>query len=230
VRTELVDVLMSITSEGAQAMVTRMERFPEATPDDPTDELVREQISYTPMIGGAAVFVDDRLVGWLEPLEARGLLWVTGEVRGSLMVVPDPWSDGLQIGLKIDRSSSRIELVETAPGRLSATVRIKAHTFIGDVQAPVDPLRMSDFEALVEAAFAAEIEAEVRTALQRCQEELRSDVFGFGTTLQRQSAALWRQYSGEWETAFPELEVRLDIKTKILRSGPDLGYLTRQRQ
>jgi spore germination protein KC len=220
---DLHAMLVTLSGKGAEPVAARIE-LPAKPPGGDTAAEASGASARLPIIGGAAVFSRDRLVGWLEPLEVRGVLWLKGEVRSGLLVIPDPWQEGRHIGLELARSRSKVKM--TMDGDLiRAYLAIEAHAYLGDVQAPLDPLGQSDFERAVQTAFEHEIRAEVVSALERCQRELRSDVFGLGSMLHRQNPSLWRQVEGRWGQLFPAAEVEIAVRARVLRSGTNTIFL-----
>lgn len=224
VAVDLHDFTIQLESPGSQPLAVRAKHFTKQ-PGDPVGELLREEITHSAFVGGAAVFRDDRLVGWLEPLETRGYLWIKGEVRSGILVVPDPWRQGRHTGLELYRNLSDVKFSEKAGGGLRAKVEILAHAYLGDAQTPLEPLVMADFERRLQDAFEAEVRAEAMSALQRCQKEFRSDVFGFGSALHRQNPAMWRKVKDRWDEIFPELEVEISVRGRLLRSGTNTSVI-----
>jgi len=220
---DLNDFLIRWESPGIQPLAARIERVV-LQPGDPSGQLTHEERIQDVYIGGAAAFIDDRLVGWLEPLEVRGVYWLRGETRGGILVVPDPWQADRNIGLELSRSSSRVEFSETETGGITCKVRISSTAYLGDAMVFRDPLSMEHFVTAVQTAMEAEIENEVRTALDRCQQELGSDVFGLGAMLSRKNPALWVRVKDNWPAVFAALDVEVEVKGRILRAGSNIRY------
>lgn len=59
---------------------------------------------------GAGVFRGAKLVGYLGPHEARGVLWVSGKIQGGIYTVPPP-SQGTLGSLVTEKSSVRVKPV-----------------------------------------------------------------------------------------------------------------------
>ncbi len=220
---QLHDFLIRLLGEGIEPIAVRIKAALKQPVDLPGD-LMRETVGLTPIVGGMAVFRDDRMLGWLEPLEARGVLWLTGQTKGGILVVNDPWHDYASIGLELARSSAEVEFIGVPGGGIRARVVIRASAYLGDVQAPIAPLHMSAFESLMEASLEAGIRAEAVSALTRCQGEYRSDILGWGAALHRQDPDLWRTVKDDWEELFPQIEVEIDVHGAILRSGKNTSY------
>lgn len=221
---DLHEFLIRLSSPGSQALAVRMKPVYKQPVDMPGD-LLRDDIGLTPFVGGFAVFREDKMIGWLEPLEARGLLWLTGKTRGGILVVEDPWNPGYQIGLELSRSNADVKLEQTATGGIKASVSINATAYLGDVQVPISPLEMADFPAKLQEKFEAEIRAEANSALLRLQDEMRSDVLGWGSALHRQKPSLWDQVKDSWDDVFPSVEVEIGVRGRVLRSGANLALL-----
>jgi len=224
VAVDLNEFLIRLESPGAQPLAVRVELV-EKAPADPPGSIMRETIERSPIMGGAAVFVQDRLVGWLEPLETRGMLWLGGDVRSGILAVADPWHADRDIGLELIRSQAKVRFSQDPSGKLMAKVNIDAWCYLGDIEWPIEPLQERDFESAVQGAFEAEIRAEALSALRRLQKEYRSDVLGWGSALHRQLPSLWRQFKERWDDTFPEIEVEVEIRGRVLRSGTNTSIL-----
>ncbi|GAA3334279.1 hypothetical protein GCM10020331_101620 [Ectobacillus funiculus] len=61
-----------------------------------------------PSIYGAAIFQGDRLVGWLNDKETRGVLWIRNELKSGVLAVPVPKEEGGgRIGARIWKVSTK---------------------------------------------------------------------------------------------------------------------------
>lgn len=182
-------------------------------------------------LDGAALFNDDRLVGWLSPTETRGLLWVRGEVPGStinisgIIVVPSPADPSKMMSLEISKARSRIRS-SIENGRIVMRVEIEEEGILGEMPSPLDLLDPAVIAGL-EKAQDEVIASEVRAALEKAQ-SVRSDVFGFGEILRRQHPEEWQQVKGDWRQLFAELQVEVVVNSRIAGTGTFLEPATRR--
>ena len=181
----------------------------------PTDE-PKEEIS----VSQTAVFKKDRLAGWLNTTESRGLLWVRNEVRGGVILVPRPDAESKQRNITLDilRSRTKVTPLIGSDGAVRFRVEVNLESNIDESNRPVQldkPQTIRHIEELQNRAVADEI----RAALAKVQGELGTDVFGFGNTLFHKDPAYWRQVKANWNDIFPGLEVEVHVKSRIRRTG-----------
>ena len=164
---------------------------------------------------GTGIFKKDKLVGNLNCIESRGLLWVLGEVKSGVIVVDCPDMEG-QISLEIIRASSKI-IVEKNGDDISITVKIKEMGNIGGQSCPINDLSPDIKDTLVKEKNEA-IKKEIVLAIKKAQ-EYKSDVFGFGQAIYKKYPKYWHEISSQWEEIFSKLDVNIIVESKIKRSG-----------
>jgi spore germination protein KC len=71
----------------------------------------------------------------------------------------------------------------------------------------------------IENRMAEVVKKEIEAVLYRCQEELNTDIFGFGATFNRSFPREWEELKGDWEIEFPRLEISLEVAAHVKHSG-----------
>ncbi|MDK2931640.1 MAG: spore germination protein [Bacillota bacterium] len=214
----LNDFLQKLEGEGIDPIATRAEIIPRPQEFDIRGELKREKIGGSPRLTGAAVFRNDRLVGWLNKPETRGFNWITGRVRSGIIVIEKPGEEGKFIGLEILRAKGSFK-PEVEDGRVTVTVKVEAEANVGDVQGFIDLLRSPELWASMERRMATVIENEVLAAVAKAQ-ELGSDIFGFGAELNRRDPKKWAdEFRDRWDEKFRDIDVHVEVKARLRRSG-----------
>jgi spore germination protein KC len=170
-----------------------------------------------PVLGGAAVFKEYQMTGWLDEIQTRGMLWVKGEVKGGIVVVPSPQNENKMLALEIIRAASEIK-PEISDGRITVTVKITEEGNIGEVKPDHIEIAKPGVIEAIEAGKREVIENEVWAAVTRAQ-ELNADVFGFGEAVRRKYPREWPQYEKMWGELFPALDVQVKVDAKIRRTG-----------
>lgn len=170
-----------------------------------------------PRISGAAAFKGDRMVGWLDEREARGLLWLRNRVQSGVVSVASPADPGRRVSLEIVGASSRMQPFFQAgyPG-VKAVVRVAA--YLGEQQGRENLTTAGSLRAL-EASLAREVEGEIRAALDRAR-GLKADIFGLGTSFYRHFPRQWKVLERDWEESyFPVLPVEIEVRARIKQTG-----------
>jgi len=221
-RTTLNDFLIDSEAEGVEPVTVRTEAVPvQSSPEQAGEkekgELLREDIQIRPRVTGAAVFKADRLVGWLNKPETRGLLWVQGKTKSGILVIKLPGQSGGLVGLEMIRANSRVT-PEIKDGKPRIRVQVRAEAAIGDVRGMVEPLKNQDVILKMERRMATVIRNEILAALDKAR-ALKSDFFGFGASIHRGLPREWSRLRERWDEEFSSLAVDIEVKATIRRSG-----------
>lgn len=168
-------------------------------------------------ISGSAVFKKDKLVGYLTPIETRGVLWAQGEVKSGIIVTKCPHSKGNKLEERISfetlRSSTKIR-AEKHQNEITIHLKIKESGNLAEgacVQEEVLPPNIDELENLKKE----KIITEVQGALEKAQNELHADVFGFGEVIHRTYPKEWKSLKQNWDQVFSTLKVNVEVETKI---------------
>lgn len=204
VEVRIHDFLKMLVSEGRDPYASRI-------------ELLDGEKKQT-ILTGAAVFRKDWLAGWLDRSETRGLLWVLGKVKSGVIVVPSPLEKEKKVSLEIIRANSRIEPIIKENGLPAIIVKIQEEGNLAE-QMSVDDLTKPENWYLLEEYQAAAIENEVKTVLHVAQNELGTDIFGFGEAVHRQYPQVWQELKDSWPQIYPSVEVEVIVSAKLRRTG-----------
>ncbi|WP_333870824.1 Ger(x)C family spore germination protein [Desulforamulus putei] len=161
-----------------------------------------------------AVFREDRMVGWLNPTESRGLLWVRGEVQQGLLVTD---YEKKKVVFEILKSSAKIE-PRVMDGRLIIKLDVKTECNLAEASPGIFKID-ADVRKQLEQVIAKKIQEEMMAGVTRCQ-ELNSDVLGFAGAVHRTFPEAWnKELSKQWPDIFPDLEVQIAVKPKLKGLG-----------
>lgn len=168
-------------------------------------------------VTGAAVFQKDKLVGWLNRPETRGLNWILGKVKSGIIVVKSPKDENQYAALEITSASSKIT-PEIRNGRVHITVKVEAEGNLGEEMSDVDPTRLEIWESL-QRRQAEVIRNEMEAVLAKAQKEWRVDIFGFGEAVHRKYPKEWKKLEKRWREELPKVEVKLEVNAKLRKMG-----------
>lgn len=163
-----------------------------------------------------AIFKDDKLVGWFNPNETRGLLWILGEVKSGIIIVSSPGDESKNVALEIIRASGKVT-PEMDKGKLTVTVEVKEEGNLAEQMSQVDLSKPDTFKQLEEKQ-AAVIEEEIRAALSKAQ-KWGVDIFKFGEKYHRKFPAEWSDLEENWDKEFPKIKVDIVVDAKLRTTG-----------
>lgn len=170
---------------------------------------------------GLAVFKRDRMVGVFDEDETRGFQWITGEMKSVPLVISSLDGKGK---LSLDAIHSEGKII---PEVTEEKIRIKVEIISeGRVKEQMSGENLLDLKvvALLEKRMAEEIRGQAESAVRRAQ-ELNTDVFGFGEAIHRRFRREWKSLEKRWDELFPEIEVEIDVKSSLRRTGLTVGPL-----
>lgn len=165
-------------------------------------------------IAGMAVLKKGKLIGWLNPIETRGYLWIKGLVKGGVININ---YGGGKIALEIKRVNAKLKS-EIRDGEPVFVVEVEENGNIDEVHSAVN-IASSSVLSEINKKQAEAIENEINQTLKRCQKNLKADIFGFGENLHRWHPAYWKQKKDKWNDNFPSVPVEVRVKTKLYSSG-----------
>ncbi|MBE3585204.1 Ger(x)C family spore germination protein [Desulfofundulus thermocisternus] len=173
-------------------------------------------------VAGTAVFKQDKLIGWLDPWETRGFLWLKGEIMKGVIIVPGPEQPEKLVSIRIRRGKTKI-IPEYNGEYPRFLVKIQVE---GDMveQQTRENLATPEKIKLLEEEMASEIKARAEAALDKVQGEYGVDIFGFGEAFHRKYKKEWRKLKYRWDEEFSRAEVEIAVNAQIR----EIGLLTRR--
>ncbi|MDO9574835.1 MAG: Ger(x)C family spore germination protein [Candidatus Contubernalis sp.] len=213
---DLKDFLITLNQPGADAFAPVIEvREKNPAPDEEfagsgEEDKVKKFIA----VQGTAVFSEDKLAGYLNVPETKGLLWVRGEVVRANLIPRQ--SDGGQVTVYITRSGSKLEPEFTGDG---LKMRIQVETE-GDIAAANIKQDIADPKVIeeLEKTLANQIKQEILMAAAKSK-EFKSDFFAFGAAFRRKDPKKWKEIEENWREVLPEVEVEVRVIAEIRRTG-----------
>jgi spore germination protein KC len=163
-----------------------------------------------------AIFKKDKLIGWFDGRETRGLLWILNEVKSGIIIVKSPKEENKNVSLEIIQTTSKIK-PEIKDEKLTITVEIKEEGNLAEQMSEVNLTQPEYFHEL-EIRQAAVIKEEVNAALTKAQ-AWGVDIFKFGEEFHRKFPQEWSALEQNWEEEFKELEVNVEVVAQLRRVG-----------
>lgn len=160
-----------------------------------------------------AVFKRDKLAGILNPAETRGLLWVIGKVERGAIDLDFP--DG-KATLEITNARSKVT-PEIKDGKVYINIKIKEDSLLVSQMLPENLATVSSLPLLEKRQDEA-IRSEILSALKKAR-DLNTDFFGFGDMVQKKYRTGWKQMEENWDAIFPNIEVQIEVESKIRAAG-----------
>ena len=177
-------------------------------------------------VARTGAFKGDKLVGFLDEKESRGLLWVLGKADGILnFQIPETFES---VTIELGRSSSSVNAVIDDEGKLFVDINIRTEGNLAD-QTGYANLNDPQIRRSIERRYAETIRQEIKSALNKAQKDLKTDVFGFGGAFFRAYPRLWKDsLEPMWDDIYPYIPVNIYVEahvrsTNLTMEAPVIG-------
>ena len=167
-------------------------------------------------MSGTAVFKKDKLVGFMNISETRGMQWIKGKVKAGNITVTS--RDNGIITFALLKANSIVKPIVKGDS-VTMQITIKEEANIIEM---TDKLDMVQNYKIVEGLNKLQkeaIEKEVKLALNVAQKEYNADIFDFGGAIHRTYPETWKKLEKNWQDIFPTIKVEIKVNSIIKRPG-----------
>ena len=207
VKVTVKDLLQLLSGESNAAVLPWVENLPPSQMD---------KKKAIPIINGAAVFKDGKMVGRLGVKETRGILWPRNEIKSGVMTISFKNEKGY-ISLNLLRSHNEL-IPSIKNGKWGMHIKTNADLEVIQNTTKFNLLQPNVIKK-AEQKVEYEIEQRERLAFKEVQRKLNADIFGFADEFERKYPQTWKQKRDQWNEIFPEVAVSFETKVNIQRTG-----------
>ncbi|WP_069187983.1 Ger(x)C family spore germination protein [Bacillus sp. FJAT-27251] len=211
VQVTVKDLTQMLSGDSNAAVLPWVENLPSSQMDKNKD---------IPIINGAAIFKQGKMVGKLSDKETRGILWPRNEIESGVITISIEDEPGF---ISLDLLRDHNELIPSIKnGKWSMHIKTEADFEVIE-NTTKQNLFTPDMMKKAKQKVKSEIEQREKLAFAIVQKKLHADVFGFAVEFERKYPQVWKQKKDEWNDIFPEVAVTFDTKVKIERTGLATG-------
>jgi len=179
--------------------------------------------SETINLSGAAVFKNNKMVGWLSPEETRGVAWVLNETRDTVVTVSDSEHENKSVSVETHNVKSKIT-AQVEDGVPYITIKISGAGSIVEEDGSTE-LTIDEIKDELEDLINGKIVDEIVTSINKLQKEYNSDVLNFAKIIHAQNNKKWEEeIKDNWQDIFPQISVivsaDININTSTLYQEP----------
>lgn len=163
-------------------------------------------------LNGTAVFKGNKMVGSLNKTESLGYRWLnSGKGIGGFIVITSPLNNEQLITLQVASCKSKTK-PQISGDNIKMNIEITADLKLAE-QTGNEPLTPATAKAIEQAA-GFEFKRQIISCINQSQ-ELKSDILGWGRTVQIHQPGEWQSIEADWPEIFPAIDSNITVKTKI---------------
>lgn len=166
------------------------------------------------IIKGTALFRADKLVGYLDAEETQQFLLLKGLANTGIYYID---SNGEKISYRYEYARTRRKLA-VKDGHINVDYDITLKGLLQEVHF-FSNLSKAEIDSL-ERALSVRASTALLETINRCK-ELGSDALGIGRLIHARKPEIWKEYSKNWYSIYPEIDINVNVKVQI--TGTALG-------
>ncbi|MBD2870291.1 Ger(x)C family spore germination protein [Paenibacillus arenilitoris] len=211
VHVRLNEFINMFLETGREAYAPRIEVVPAEVKSASKEKLTSLKLT------GMGVMRGNRLIGWLNAEETRGVLWLRDEMEEGVITVdiPDERGGG-KISGEVQKARSRLK-VRRAGQSFIVDVRVETELDIYENQSPLSLKELNNL-TYVESLFKHDIENRILTACRKAQ-QYETDFIGIGRSLYMTHPGQWKQHRSGWNESLRTFDFQVGANVHIVRVG-----------
>ncbi|MGO4887986.1 Ger(x)C family spore germination protein [Anaerobacillus sp. MEB173] len=214
-KTDMLLLASSFISEDYHPILARVEMKSRGiSAENPGEYGATPQVE----LSGTAVFEDDKMVGWLNPEESRGLLWFVEKIDDAIVPLACPEQPKKSVSLEMRENQFKLT-PHFEDGKPKFTGEITTYVDLVELGCITDMTHAELFTQL-EKDLEEKLEKEVSQMLDKVQKEYKVDVLRLGRAFDNKYPVEWRRLRDDWKDIFPSVEV--DVQAHVQINNPGL--------
>ncbi len=168
---------------------------------------------------GAAVLKGDKLVGFLDGEQARYYLMLSGKFGSGVIGIKDPIDGSGFVSVHTQQGQApKYDLSLDENGDLVIDVNLFLEMEVIATDTP-NNFEQTDLRPTLEEAFSRQTEQKCNEVIRYTQDELGTDIFGFGERVKREFLTVqdWEDFA--WLELYPHVQVNVNAHSHIRRTG-----------
>ncbi|KQX64683.1 MULTISPECIES: Ger(x)C family spore germination protein [unclassified Paenibacillus] len=168
-------------------------------------------------ISGLSVFNKDKFAGYLNDAESQGLLWFLGEHKEYPIRLSCPNSEQKYIVFLLNQTNKKLKPVLDHQ-QLGMKVEIGNNAIVSENNCPDLSLFNQQDKTKLEQQLNLAVKKQMMQSLDRVK-ELGTDVVHFADAFYQENPAEWQMLAHSYEKRFSEIQVTVDVKSRIRLTG-----------
>jgi spore germination protein KC len=172
----------------------------------------------SPVLSTMAVFRNGKLVEYLKPKESRGLSWLQGKVKSTVVKLACPNSKENLI-VEVHGVTTELHVKRSEKGEPVILINTRISGSVQEIMCT--DMNVSEEKVLKEigAMTSQAVKDEMEAAIVKLQKKLKIDAIGWGKEIYLHQPSIWKRIEGDWETVFPNVQSEVSCSTEIEGSG-----------
>ncbi len=208
---KIMELTGKLVSDGVNPVLSAVEIVQEEDKSDSID-ILKKSVTSKLKFFGLCAFKKDKFVGYLTENDSKGFNYITGNVKNTVGFVELDEKNKITFEVIEAKSKTKAYILKGKPAvnvSIKLTVNIAAE--VGKKYDVSTEKNMEKLNSLIEE----KIKKNCEHSIKNTQENLQTDIFGFGEDIHRAYPKLWKKIKKDWNNEFVNLPVSVTVKSKI---------------
>lgn len=168
-----------------------------------------------PLISGAAIFKQNKMIGQIDTKITRGLLWLREEVE--VNAITTNFQKGESISLEpLQQKTELFPIIENGKWKILVKIELEGSVI---QNASTLEIKRPNITKKLEENVEKKVKQLINTTLNQVQIGLNADAFGFADAFHREYPKEWKKVKNQWDKVLSQVDVKIDVKARISRTG-----------
>lgn len=164
-------------------------------------------------IGHLGAFKSDKLVGYLDDVEAQYYNLIVGNAKR--FVINTKTEEGYQITFEARKAKTEIK-PDLESNKVEFSCEVEGMLMQNEYHIDLsNPHNIKALQTYLEAA----LQEEVLKLVEKTQRDFTSDILGVGSKIYQKDSKKWGEVEGYWDEIYPTLKPEVKVKVKISSVG-----------
>ena len=205
----------SILSEGREPVLAAISLEGDVSQSEGSNETKSSVPQVIVKCAGAAVFQEDKLLGFISVQDTRMLNLIRDHIIGTSFAVPvDTKQGAATIRMNLIQTAMDVTIKNGYPD-VKLSIAGKGHVSSIDTDLPLDTAGGYQELERMESKYLNE---QAKATISRVQKEFGVDIFGFGEYMSRHNYAQFKLVKKDWNHHFKEANIGVSSRISITRS------------
>ncbi|WP_315108434.1 Ger(x)C family spore germination protein [Clostridium intestinale] len=166
-------------------------------------------------VDGSAIFSKDKLIGCIDEISTKNILFAKDKVNGGLLVL-DRESES-PITFEIFKNKTTIK-PSIEKGNLQFNISTDTTVSLDEIQSDYE-FYTEEGKSELENELSDMLQKSIYSSIKRIQSEYGADILGFGAKLNENNPATWNDVKDDWDKTFKTLTISVNSKVNIKNSA-----------
>ncbi|MGZ4111094.1 MAG: Ger(x)C family spore germination protein [Tumebacillaceae bacterium] len=217
------DLINNMVTAGREAVLTGLEIKGNAEAAKQFQQMRRTDQPALLKYSTLGVFKKDKLVGWLDEIDSKGMNYIENKVKSTVGYVP--CSPEGNTGAEIIERESKVQAT-IVNGKPRIDIMMRAEANMEETACNIDLSKAQNFHKF-EKDLNQKVIQIMESSIHTAQKKYNADIFGFGQAVHRADPVLWERLKPNWDKEFANLPVSVHAEIKLRTTGTVAGsFLT----